>query len=71
MVSLTATKLTNWKTFMSNLQRVGLLGAGLMGHGIGKNILKHGYPPGILAHRNRIPIESLLEMVLSKRQYAG
>ena len=45
---------------MSDLQRVGLIGVGLMGHGIGKNILKHGYTLGILAHRNRIPTESLL-----------
>ncbi len=46
---------------MSDLQRVGLIGIGLMGHGIGKNILRHGYPLTILAHRNRKPIESLLE----------
>ena len=46
---------------MSDLQRVGLIGVGLMGHGIGKNILKHGYPLTILAHHNRKPIDSLLE----------
>jgi 3-hydroxyisobutyrate dehydrogenase-like beta-hydroxyacid dehydrogenase len=45
---------------MSDLQRIGLIGVGLMGHGIGKNILKHGYPLSILAHRNRKPVESLL-----------
>jgi 3-hydroxyisobutyrate dehydrogenase-like beta-hydroxyacid dehydrogenase len=40
--------------------RVGLIGAGLMGHGIGKNILAHGYPLVVLAHRNRKPVEDLL-----------
>ncbi len=47
---------------MSEQQRVGLIGVGLMGHGIGKNILRHAYPLAILAHRNRKPIESLLEL---------
>ena len=46
---------------MERTTQVGLIGVGLMGHGIGKNILKHGYPLTILAHRNRKPIESLLE----------
>ena len=45
---------------MSPKIRVGLIGAGLMGHGIGKNILAHGYPLVVLAHRNRKPVEDLL-----------
>ena len=45
---------------MTGKQRVGLIGVGLMGHGIGKNILKNGYSLNILGHRNRKPIESLL-----------
>lgn len=47
---------------MSKKQRVGLIGAGLMGHGIGKNILKHGYELTILAHKNRQPVDSLISM---------
>ena len=41
-------------------QRVGLIGAGLMGHGIGKNIVTKGYPLTVVAHRNRAPVEDLL-----------
>jgi len=41
-------------------KRVGLIGAGLMGHGIGRNILKNGYPLAVLVHRNRKPVEDLI-----------
>jgi 3-hydroxyisobutyrate dehydrogenase-like beta-hydroxyacid dehydrogenase len=40
-------------------KRIGFIGAGLMGHGMAKNIVK-GYPLTVLAHRNRTPIEDLL-----------
>ena len=39
---------------------VGLIGVGLMGHGIGKNILAKGFKLNVLAHKNRTPIESLV-----------
>lgn len=42
------------------IKTVGLIGVGLMGHGIGKNILTKGYALNIVAHRNRAPIESLI-----------
>jgi 3-hydroxyisobutyrate dehydrogenase-like beta-hydroxyacid dehydrogenase len=42
------------------MQRVGLIGVGMMGHGIGKNILAKGYPLTVMAHRNRGPVESLI-----------
>ncbi len=45
---------------MAGKTRVGLIGVGLMGHGIGKNILARGYPLTVLAHRNRAPVEDLL-----------
>ena len=45
---------------MAEKTRVGLIGVGLMGHGIGKNILAKGYPLAVLAHRNRAPVEDLL-----------
>ncbi len=45
---------------MTKTMKVGLIGAGLMGHGIGKNIVEKGYPLAVLAHRNRKPIEDLL-----------
>jgi len=44
---------------MADKQRIGLIGVGLMGHGIGKNILKNGYELNVLAHRNRTPVEDL------------
>jgi 3-hydroxyisobutyrate dehydrogenase-like beta-hydroxyacid dehydrogenase len=42
------------------IKTVGLIGAGLMGHGIGKNILAKGLKLNVLAHKNRGPVESLV-----------
>lgn len=39
---------------------IGLIGAGLMGHGIGKNLLEKGFPLAVLGHRNRAPVEDLV-----------
>lgn len=41
-------------------RKVGLIGAGLMGHGIGKNIVTKGHALTVLAHRNRAPIDDLV-----------
>ena len=41
------------------IKHVGLIGVGLMGHGIGKNILEKGYKLTVVGHRNRGPIEDL------------
>ena len=41
-------------------KRIGLIGVGLMGHGIGINILRGGYPLSVLVHRNRKPAEDLI-----------
>ena len=41
-------------------ERIGFIGAGLMGHGVAKNILAGGYPAAVLAHRNRAPVDDLL-----------
>jgi 3-hydroxyisobutyrate dehydrogenase-like beta-hydroxyacid dehydrogenase len=40
--------------------KIGLIGAGLMGHGIGKNLVEKGHGLAVLAHRNRAPVEDLL-----------
>jgi len=45
---------------MAKPERVGLIGIGLMGHGIGKNILAKGFSLQVLAHRNRGPVEDLV-----------
>jgi 3-hydroxyisobutyrate dehydrogenase-like beta-hydroxyacid dehydrogenase len=46
---------------MTDKMRVGLIGAGLMGHGIGKNIVEKGFPLTVMAHRNREPVDDLIK----------
>ena len=41
-------------------QRIGFIGAGLMGHGMAKNIVEKGYPLTVSAHRNRAPVDDLI-----------
>jgi len=41
-------------------KRIGFIGAGLMGHGMARNLVEKGYPLCVLGHRNRAPIEDLL-----------
>lgn len=41
-------------------QSIGLIGVGLMGHGIASNIVKKGYPLAILNHVGNQPIDDLL-----------
>jgi 3-hydroxyisobutyrate dehydrogenase-like beta-hydroxyacid dehydrogenase len=43
------------------IKTVGLIGVGLMGHGIGKNVLAKGFKLNVLAHKNRAPVESLVD----------
>ena len=43
------------------LQHIGFIGIGLIGHGIAKNILKKGYALTVLGHRNRQPVIDLLQ----------
>ena len=44
------------------LKHIGLIGTGLMGHGIGKNIVTKGFDLSVVAHKNRTPIESLIAL---------
>jgi 3-hydroxyisobutyrate dehydrogenase-like beta-hydroxyacid dehydrogenase len=41
-------------------KRIGFIGAGLMGHGMAKNIVDKGFALSVLGHRNRAPIEDLV-----------
>ncbi|TAM85336.1 MAG: NAD(P)-dependent oxidoreductase, partial [Candidimonas sp.] len=40
---------------------VGMIGVGLMGHGIASNILKHGYTLTLLRHPGNQPVDDLLD----------
>ena len=51
------------------IKKVGLIGVGLMGHGIGKNILAKGFALNVMAHKNRAPVESLIS--LGAKEYAS
>lgn len=42
--------------------RVGIIGVGLMGHGIALNVLKGGYPLVMLEHSGNQPLDDLVEM---------
>jgi 3-hydroxyisobutyrate dehydrogenase-like beta-hydroxyacid dehydrogenase len=39
---------------------VALIGAGMMGHGMAANLLRHGHHVSVIAHRNRAPVEDLV-----------
>lgn len=43
------------------VRTVGIIGLGMMGHGIAANILKNGYSLMAMAHKNRVPLEDLIE----------
>lgn len=45
-----------------SIDHPGLIGAGLMGHGIARNILKHGFPLAFLAHPGNKPTADLIEL---------
>lgn len=44
---------------MSVNQRIGIIGVGLMGHGLAKNIVRAGYPLTFLEHSGNQPVEDL------------
>lgn len=39
--------------------RIGIIGIGLMGHGIARNVAKHGYPLAVLDHPGNQPLDAL------------
>jgi 3-hydroxyisobutyrate dehydrogenase-like beta-hydroxyacid dehydrogenase len=42
--------------------RIGLIGLGLMGHGIGRNLLKNGFALTVMGNVNRVPVDSLVSL---------
>lgn len=45
---------------MSERLRIGVIGAGLMGHGMAKNLLLKEFPVTVMANRNRGPVDDLI-----------
>ncbi|MCZ2095104.1 MAG: NAD(P)-dependent oxidoreductase [Anaerolineae bacterium] len=45
---------------MTEKQRIGMVGVGLMGHGIATNVLRHGYPLAFLEHAGNQPTADLV-----------
>ena len=41
-------------------QKIGMVGIGLMGHGIASNLVKHGHALGVLEHAGNQPLDGLL-----------
>jgi len=41
------------------MKKIGMIGIGLMGHGIATNIAKHGYPLRVLEHAGNQPLDQL------------
>lgn len=42
------------------MKTIGMVGIGLMGHGIASNIIRHGYPMVLLEHAGNQPLDNLL-----------
>ena len=42
------------------MKKIGMIGIGLMGHGIASNIVKHGYPLTVMEHQGNQPLDGLL-----------
>ena len=45
---------------MASQTKIGIIGVGMMGHGIAKNIITKGYPLAVMGHRNRTQVDDLL-----------
>ncbi|WP_208648281.1 NAD(P)-dependent oxidoreductase [Cupriavidus plantarum] len=48
------------------MKTVGMIGIGMMGHGIASNIVRHGYPLVVLEHPGNQPLDTLLAAGASK-----
>ena len=47
---------------MYNKNKIGFIGAGIMGQGMVQNLLEAGHEVNVIAHRNRRPIEALVAL---------
>ncbi|MEO0730087.1 MAG: NAD(P)-dependent oxidoreductase, partial [Pseudomonadota bacterium] len=48
------------RTMSNSTERVGFIGAGMMGSGMCRNLMSAGYPVSVIANRNRGPIDALV-----------
>ncbi|MFM1925261.1 MAG: 2-hydroxy-3-oxopropionate reductase [Pseudomonadota bacterium] len=55
-----AQKQPTQKVTMTTHGKIGMIGIGMMGHGIASNLLKHGHPLTVLAHPGNQPLDALL-----------
>ena len=44
-----------------NIKNIGMVGIGLMGHGIARNVIKGGYPLRVLEHAGNQPLDELID----------
>jgi 3-hydroxyisobutyrate dehydrogenase-like beta-hydroxyacid dehydrogenase len=44
------------------MAKLGFVGVGLMGHGMAANLIKHGHALTVIAHRNRVPVDNLVQL---------
>jgi len=51
--------------------KIGIIGVGLMGHGIARNIVRHGYPLTLLDHPGNQPVDDLLAAGASRSASAA
>jgi 3-hydroxyisobutyrate dehydrogenase-like beta-hydroxyacid dehydrogenase len=53
------------------MEKIGFIGVGLMGHGMAKNIVSKGYALTVIGHRNRGPVDDLVRRGASEvKSYA-
>jgi 3-hydroxyisobutyrate dehydrogenase-like beta-hydroxyacid dehydrogenase len=45
----------------AHVKKIGMVGIGLMGHGIARNLLRHGFPIVLLEHAGNQPLNKLLD----------
>ncbi len=56
---------------MAHKDRVGVIGVGLMGHGIARNLQRAGYPLSFLEHPGNQPVEDLMSAGATPRKSAS
>src|SRR5690606_32486987 len=45
---------------MQQINSIGFIGVGLMGHGMAANLISKGFDVTVMGHRNRIPVDDLV-----------